>query len=250
MDVAELTARQLQWVVGANPFSRSLLFGVGYDYWQNFTVDNINFVGGLGLGMNSYEADMPAWPNNAVFPYKEQWSYSTGRMALNLAQCATPALLLGHASSPLTLREQRSGAVVSLQHGKLNQPLVPGRYMVNQDSVEWQLDLVGGRTYRLNFDPQHTLALSLLTDVAERHVVIHADVLGSGAHDLALRSFNLVGNSVEQHVVLRQGQPNRVSWRLTVIDMNKPWIAVVVPGFAPDLRQEVFGRMGTFPQVC
>ena len=50
LELADLAARQVQWVLGANPFSRSLMFGVGYDYWQNFTVDLVNLVGDWAWG--------------------------------------------------------------------------------------------------------------------------------------------------------------------------------------------------------
>ena len=80
-----LVDRQLQWVLGANPFSRSLIYGVGKDWWQNFTVEIPNLVGGACLGINSYSKDSPAWGNNAVFPYKEIWIMASCRLALVLA---------------------------------------------------------------------------------------------------------------------------------------------------------------------
>jgi len=86
-----LAERQLQWTLGCNPFSRSLMYGVGKDWWQNFTVEVPNLVGGLAVGMNSYTNDSPAWGNNAVFPYKEIWVVASSRAALLLARLIAPA---------------------------------------------------------------------------------------------------------------------------------------------------------------
>ena len=249
LDVAELTARQLQWVVGANPFSRSIVFGIGYDYWQNFTVDNVNFVGGMGLGLNSYEADMPAWPNNAVFPYKEQWSYSSSRIALNLAQCAASAHLVGHAKITVLLREQRTGVVTKVSSGDINLALSPGRYLASGGGAEWRFDLVGGRTYSLRFDPAQALTLSVRSATADDKVTVQAELHGAGTQVVSVRLFNLTGEISQKTVTLRSGSSEHTSWKLRVLDVKKPWIAVLIPESAPDLRQEVFGRIGTYPKL-
>ena len=108
-DLAELVARQLQRMMGAKPFSRSLIYGEEYDYWQNFTVSLPSIVGGLSLGFNFYHGDSPAWPNNALFPYKEQWIFSNCRMMLNLAHVGIPARVSGSAPLGATFMEKRTG---------------------------------------------------------------------------------------------------------------------------------------------
>jgi hypothetical protein len=90
-ELSDLAERQLQWVVGANPFSRSLMYGVGKDWWQNLTIELPNLVGGLAVGINSYSGDAPAWGNNAIFPYKEMWVLASSRAALLLARLIEPA---------------------------------------------------------------------------------------------------------------------------------------------------------------
>jgi len=89
-ELSDLAERQLQWVVGANPFSRSLMYGVGKDWWQNLTIELPNLVGGLAVGINSYRGDAPAWGNNAIFPYKEMWVLASSRAALLLARLIAP----------------------------------------------------------------------------------------------------------------------------------------------------------------
>ena len=242
--------QQLQWVAGANPFSRSLIFGIGYDYWQNFTVDNVNFVGGLGLGMNSYEADAPAWPNNAVFPYKEQWSYSSSRIAINLAQCAVPARITGRTVGPTTLRELRTGDAARLTAGNFDRTLPPGLYTASSDEFEWQLELVGGRTYQLSLDPRQAIDLSFKAVADDTDtVMVEAKLRGSGVQQIALRLFNLEASETTKQVTLKHGEDAVLQWKLKVLDANKPWIAVAIPQSAPDLRKEVFGRLGNYARI-
>jgi hypothetical protein len=249
LDLAELAARQIQWVVGANPFSRSLMFGVGYDYWQNFTVDNVNFVGGLGLGMNSYEADAPAWPNNAVFPYKEQWSYSTSRMAINLSQSGVSARIKGRAAAATTLREQHTGVTVRLAAGDFDRAIAPGRYLASSAGFEWNLELVGGRTYSLPLDAAHAVTFSLESTGGDEDVTIRARLRGTGKHEIGLKLFNFEAAPANREVVFKGKEEVVLEWKLRVADKTKPWIAVASPASALDLRQEVYGRVGTHAEL-
>ena len=249
LDLAELAARQIQWIVGANPFSRSLMFGVGYDYWQNFTCNNINFVGGLGLGMNSYGADAPAWPNNAVFPYKEQWSYSSNRMAINLAHSAVPARIRGRTAGMTTLREQRTDQIMQLGAGEFDRTLPPGRYVATCRGFEWNMDLVGGRTYFLALDPELAVTLTLDAGEVDGEVTVRAKLRGAGAHQIDLKLFNLTGANAGRKVILTPGKVTYLEWTLKVNDRSKSWVAVAIPESAPDLRKEVFGRVGAFAEL-
>ena len=250
LDLCELAMQQLQWVVGANPFSRPLIFGIGYDYWQNFTVDNVNFVGGLGLGMNSYEADAPAWPNNAVFPYKEQWSYSSSRIAINLAESAVPARITGRTVTPTTLRELRTGETTRLTAGSFDRTVPPGLHTASSDEFEWQMELVGGRTYQLSFDAKQAVDLSLKAVADDTNtVMVEAKLRGSGAQPIALKLFNLEAPETTKQVTLKHGEDAVLQWKLKVVDRMKPWIAVAIPQSAPDLRKEIFGRLGNYARL-
>ena len=41
-----------------------------------------------------------------------------------------------------------------------------------------------------------------------------------------------------------------MEWRLHVQDKQKPWIAVAIPDSAMDLRQEAFGRLGSYRELA
>ena len=76
----DLAHVQAQWVVGRNPFTQSTMYGVGYDWAQQYSVSSGDFVGSLPVGMQSRGvSDLPYWPAQNMYVYKEVWIHSTSR---------------------------------------------------------------------------------------------------------------------------------------------------------------------------
>jgi hypothetical protein len=77
LDVAQA---QAQWIVGRNPFVQSTMYGEGYAWAQQYSVSSGDFVGSLPVGMQSRgETDLPYWPSQNTYVYKEVWVHSTSR---------------------------------------------------------------------------------------------------------------------------------------------------------------------------
>lgn len=73
-EAMSLAEKQLQWVVGSNPFAQSLMFGEGYDWTNEYCVQPGQTVGQLPVGMESYfNEDLPYWPQVCTATYKEVW---------------------------------------------------------------------------------------------------------------------------------------------------------------------------------
>jgi Glycosyl hydrolase family 9/Cellulase N-terminal ig-like domain len=244
-DLIELGARQLQWLLGANPFSRSLLYGVGYDYWQNFTVAMPNLVGGLSLGFNSYRDDAPAWGNNAVFPYKEMWIFASSRAALNLASIGLPARIRGHAAVPVEMRERRTGARVTLRAGRFERRVPAGDYVATGGTVEWNLALMEGQLHELEFDPRSAIDMQLVSRLDHDTAALELKLRGNGRHVLELRLFNATSADTRRQVTLRHGIETKLVWSLRIKDAQAPWVGVVIADGRPAQRQECFGQAGT-----
>jgi hypothetical protein len=241
-DLAELAARQLQWVVGANPFSRSLIYGEGYDFWQNFTVSLPSIVGGMSLGFNSYHGDSPAWPNNALFPYKEQWIFSNCRVMLNLAHVGIPARASGSAPSGATFLEKRTGKEVRVDKGEFDVNLAAGEYTITYGDMIKNMSLVDGTSYQLELDPSRAIEMDLsAASPRDGLVKIAAQVRGSGAHALELRTFNATVEQNQAKLDLGTKGSRTLQWNLKIADPEKPWVMVVIPdGRAAD-KCELFG---------
>lgn len=76
----DLAQQQAQWIVGRNPFVQSMMYGEGYDWSQQYSVSSGDFVGSLPVGMQSRGVtDLPYWPTQNMYVYKEVWVHSASR---------------------------------------------------------------------------------------------------------------------------------------------------------------------------
>lgn len=82
----EISIRQLEWVLGKNPFSSSTMYGEGNNYHPLYVAFSKQMVGSLPVGIKTKgDLDLPYWPtiNNAV--YKEIWGHTTAKFLWILA---------------------------------------------------------------------------------------------------------------------------------------------------------------------
>ena len=240
--IGDLAARQVQWLLGANPFSRSLVYGVGYDYWQNFTVSLPNLVGGLSLGFNSYRDDSPAWGNNALFPYKELWVFSSCRMAHVLAYVGAPASVTGSASRGAEWTNLRTRAVHAVDPGKFGLRLPGGDYQVSFGGRSCHVLLGDGTSRTLDLDPAETLTIELSAGQADGTVVAVAMTLsGSGRYDLEARTFNARLTGLPPTVNLTGNGTRTDQLIVQIEDPSMPWLLAVIPDGRLSDRAEVGG---------
>jgi len=79
-DLLELCRKQLQWVVGRNPFCQSTMYGEGHDYAPQYTAMSGDMVGSLPVGIQThFERDEPYWPADNCYNYKEVWVHPSSR---------------------------------------------------------------------------------------------------------------------------------------------------------------------------
>ena len=69
----QLVGKQLEWVLGANPFGQSLMYGVGYDFAPQYAYCTKDTVGSLPVGMDCRSGDRPYWPATNSATFKEIW---------------------------------------------------------------------------------------------------------------------------------------------------------------------------------
>jgi hypothetical protein len=238
----DLAGRQVQWLLGTNPFSRSLMYGVGYDYWQNFTVSLPNLVGGVSLGFNSYRDDSPAWGNNALFPYKELWVFSSCRMAHVLAYVGAPASVTGSASHGAEWRNLRTGAVHAVDPGKFGLRLPGGDYQVNFGGRSRQISLSDGSSRTLDLEPAEALIIGLTAGQPDGTAVTLAMTLsGAGRHELQARTFNARITGLPAVVDLTGSGTRTEQLTVEIEDPSMPWLLAIVPDGRLGDRAEVGG---------
>jgi hypothetical protein len=69
----QLVRKQLEWILGANPFGQSLMYGVGYDFAPHFAYCLKDIVGSLPVGMDCLSDDQPYWSATNDATHKEIW---------------------------------------------------------------------------------------------------------------------------------------------------------------------------------
>jgi len=92
----DLVQKQLQWTVGQNPFSQSIMYGEGYDYTPYYTPQIGDAVGALPVGIKAkFTRDVPYWSPTSTWNYKEVWIHPTACWLWVMADIVQPDLQTG-----------------------------------------------------------------------------------------------------------------------------------------------------------
>jgi hypothetical protein len=250
-EAEQLVSRQMEWISGANPFSSSLMYGEGYDYNTLFSASLGNIVGALPVGMDCMKNDEPHWYASNHMTPKEVWVVPTGRYLWSAAYISTPALVTGSvATGP--------GAVITLngpegepektiktdRDGNFSVVLNPGSWQFRYKDLVMNLKVLRGCDYHINLDPANNLdftaAIYRNTEAAGTlEVRIMAEGLGNHSFQL-LNSTGTPDTSTLQ-VELQPGEKQEVSFNVSQLPGDTPWVMVVVPDGDYHKRHELTG---------
>jgi len=83
----DIAVRQLEYILGCNPFAMSLVYGEGYDYPPLYSGFAGDLVGAVPVGIETFENDdEPYMPMQSNATYKEIWSHAVGFLMECVAQ--------------------------------------------------------------------------------------------------------------------------------------------------------------------
>ena len=83
----QIAEKQLEWVVGYNPFGQSLIYGEGSNWCQLYNALPGETVGEIPEGMQSYfNEDQPYWPQFNTATYKEVWGGTAVKWLMLIAE--------------------------------------------------------------------------------------------------------------------------------------------------------------------
>lgn len=83
----DIATRQLEYIVGYNPFAMSTIYGDGYDYPPLYGAYAGDVVGAVPVGIETFENDdEPYMPMQVNATYKEIWTHTTGSVMWLLAK--------------------------------------------------------------------------------------------------------------------------------------------------------------------
>jgi hypothetical protein len=238
---ADLAQKQLQWVLGRNPFVQSTMYGEGYDWTQQYSVSSGDIVGALPVGMETRGSnDAPYWPAQNCYVYKEVWVHSTSRWLWLMQDLAGPALIEGRVRPGANRVELFSPAgilPVDAERSGVFRAFVPeGDYEVRSRLEKRSLTALSGGTYRI--DLTRGLDFAATAETADS-VTIRLIASGDGAHSFALRTDNLQVDQPARELVLKPGERGTIVWKGRKISANTPWVAVIVPDGDLSRRKEL-----------
>jgi len=80
-DLKNIAIRQMEWVLGFNPYAASSCYGEGYDYAPLYVAFSNQLVGAVPVGFETFEnEDLPFYPMQNAPTYKEVWGQTTCRL--------------------------------------------------------------------------------------------------------------------------------------------------------------------------
>ncbi len=246
LEAAQLAEEQLEWIIGRNPFAQSAMWGEGYDFAPMYTASSGNMVGAIPVGIQSKgDSDVPYWPVQSTWTYKEVWVHPVGRWIWAMRDLAGPAVVEGEAGSTVQFQEIRYGQRIEVKpegaSGRFRATLPEGQYRVQCQGEEQTRTFLHGGSYRLELRAGRAMGYEVTQQTVAGEVTVRVAAHGSGHHTFALRAENLTVNNTEKELTLRPGVTGDIEWRGRISSQETPWIAVVVPDDDLARRTEVMG---------
>ena len=244
----DLAEKQAQWVVGRNPFAASIMYGEGYDWTPLYAVRSGQMTGALPVGIETKGfRDVPYWPHQICWTYKEVWTHPVGRWIWLMQDLAGPAVLTGltspEAREAIQFRETTTGVETQAMpvHGTFRVSLAAGRYAVQQGGAQTHLTVLPGGLYALDLRPERSLSFeaTAAAPTPDGALTLRVDAHGSGKHTFTLRTDNLHIPSATATVDLEAGMAKQIVWRAHIEDQGAPWIAVVIADSQLSTKQEL-----------
>jgi hypothetical protein len=245
LDAAQLAERQIEWLTGMNPFSKSFVWGEGYDYHDYYNISG-NIVGALPVGLpTNGKSDSPYWPPNALFAPTEVWVLPSLRLIHLLREVAGPSIVEGRAKTSVEFKDQKTGEVITVKpdaSGNFSAIVPEGKYLVTVDGFVQNMTLLPCATYKLNSEMDFVVSSTTGKDGL---VKIELTVSGKGSHDFSIRTDNLTLSESRKDVTIKAGSKQKLVWQGKVENLNSPWFAVVIPDNNLEQRKEANGAVIT-----
>lgn len=233
----QLATHQLEWVIGRNPFAESAMYGEGYDFTPLYSPSSGDIVGALPVGIQTLEAkDIPYWPIQSTWTYKEVWGHPTGRWIWLMRNLSGPSLVQGQAAATVVFKENTTGQEIMAEpdpttmHFRVMLP--EGQYTIRSkddaaipstaDAIIRPKDdapkvdtlhrtFLPGATYYIDLRPGKTMDFEISSSPSKKEgLTIKVIARGTGTHHFNIRVDNLVlaGRSGSPDIAGRSGPSN------------------------------------------
>jgi hypothetical protein len=230
---AKLALRQLEWIVGRNPFSQCTMYGEGYDFPPLYTPSSGDIVGALPVGIQTRaERDIPYWPVQSTWTYKEVWVHPVSQWIGLMRDIEGPAVVQGKADGTVEFKSLPSGQLTNIEPDSLGQfqAMIPwGDYLVKSNGVEKTLTFIPAGTYNLDLRSNNAFNFEVSkVSSAKGEVTITTRIQGNGSHKLSIRTSNLTIKGSAKQVNLKSAGKITLEWHGKTESIDEPWVAVIV----------------------
>jgi hypothetical protein len=247
----DLAQQQAQWLIGRNPFSASIMYGEGYAWTPLYSVRSGQMVGAIPVGIETKgDADVPYWPDQICWTYKEVWTQPAGEWIWLMRDLAGPAILSGvvdpGSTGAVTLLNTGTRANLSVPiaaDGSFRAVLPQGRYLATYGGAHTSLVALAGGADSIDLRRGHAVTFAASSESAgPGSVILRATVDGTGRHTFSVRADNLDLSSPESvSVDLGNHGSRTVAWHARVLDKSSPWVAVILRDGSLDGHAELSG---------
>ena len=252
--IEALAGQQMEWVVGRNPFSQSLMFGEGYDYLTYHAHRQRDFVGALPVGMDCLGNDEPYWSGTNSATRKEIWIVPVSRFLWNAAYLGMPACIRGTVAdrkiTSVTFYNRgtrRNYIVAADARGAFCAVVPPGEYTILYGNAETSLMTVSGGNYNIHLNPDENINFVVRTEnipLKPEYIDLSVSALGKGRHSFDLRLFNAETAEAARKADLGMGTGMDLAWRIRIRNADIPWVAVIIPDGNMSRKMECTGTVG------
>jgi hypothetical protein len=242
---AELSMHQPEWITGENPFSQSTMYGEGYDFTPLYSPSSGDMVGALPVGIQTRdEKDIPYWPVQSMWTYKEVWVHPVCRWIWLMKDLAGPALIEGQADGKVEFKEITTGDSTLVEPDPLTSrfriSLPQGKYILRSNGKEQLQTFLSTATYHPDLRSSHLLDFEISqAGNGTGKFKIRITARGNGKHVFRILTDNLITGNAQKEVTLNPGMESTLEWPVSVSSAHIPWIAVIIPDGDMSRRKEI-----------
>ncbi len=249
LDAVNLAEKQLEWIVGRNPFAQSTMTGEGYDFVPHYSALSGDIVGSLPVGIETLRnRDLPYWPVHNHMNTKETWVHPVSCWIWVMRDLAGPGRVQGKVDPGTTellhFRDLLTGRTIPVRSdpvsGSYSADLPRGRYEVEHGRRRISLTLLPASTRELDLRRRGFLDFSIEhSSDGDRTLTIRVSATGAGEHRLTIRAQNVRFDVTERVLDLEEGATCNLAWEGKIGSPNAPWVVVLIPDDELARRREI-----------
>ena len=251
LEVIRLAEKQLEWVVGGNPFAQSTMTGEGYDFVPHYTAMSGEIVGSLPVGIETLRNnDLPYWSVHNHMNPKETWVHPVTGWIWNVRDLGGPGFVTGNvnpgSTDPVRFKDDQTGEFIEVRARPYTNSfevwLPQGSYEIFHEDCRSSLTVLPASVQEVDLRSHSLLEFAVShSSLGGKQVEIRVTSKGTGEHQFTLRPDNVQFERVTQTAELKRSQATTLTWTGEIESENSPWVVVVVADDDVSRRREIVG---------